>query len=248
MSDTTLHILNGDSTLQKFNKVSIPGQCMVWREVLTQGPLFYQIDSELFWEMRSQFMEEAYGAKLAGYRRKVISEFNKLKKFNGEEIVLWFEYDLFCQINFIALMSYLLKKKKTCKVSMICVGDYPGREQRVGLGQIPSTDYLTLFSRRQVLLKKDLLLADQVWMTFCGKQVDRLKQVKSDVFIYLEEALKMALQLFGDNGDLSPLEKKIKELRDDKKLPPKEIIKHMLTNDNEIGFGDLQYAYILSIV
>jgi len=109
LSKEILHILNGDSTLAKFTKTSIQGQCMVWREVLTQGPLFYSLDSELFWEMRSQFMEKAYGAKLAGYRRKVISEFNKLKKFKGDEIVLWFEYDLFCQVNFMAIMSYLLK-------------------------------------------------------------------------------------------------------------------------------------------
>jgi hypothetical protein len=240
-----LHILNGDSTKAKFGQTGIKGQIMVWREVLVQGPLFYQVDSELFWDMRAQFMEVAFDVKLSEYKKKSLSEFAKLRRFTGDEIVLWFEHDLFCQINLVALLSYILRNKKDCKVSLVCVGDYPGYEKRVGLGQIPTEDYLTLYEERAILEKKDLLVADRAWMLFCGKQLDNLSEIKSDRLIYLKDALTNARQIFSPPGKLSALEKEILSIAKEEDKTNGEIIGKLLKEHDELGFGDLQYEYIL---
>jgi hypothetical protein len=34
-----LHVLNGDATLFKFKKTGLPGDIVVWREVLSEGPI-----------------------------------------------------------------------------------------------------------------------------------------------------------------------------------------------------------------
>jgi len=94
--------------------------------------------------------------------------------------------------------------------------------------------------------KEDLRLADHVWMSFCGRQLDKLEEIKSNTFSYLSDALHMSKQLFKEKGKLSFLEKKLLKMRNDEKMTDIEIIKHMLVNDNEIGFGDLQYEYILN--
>lgn len=240
-----LHILNSDSTKAKFSQTGIKGQVMVWREVLVQGPLFYQVDSELFWDMRAQFMEIAFDVKLSEYKKKSLSEFAKLRRFKGDEIVLWFEHDLFCQINLVALLSYILRTKKNCKVSLVCVGDYPGHDKRVGLGQIPTEDYLSLFEERSILEKKDLLVADRAWMFFCGKQLDNLSEIKSNKLTYLKDALTNARQIFSPTGELSALEKEILSLAKEEDITNRQIIGKLLKEHDELGFGDLQYEYIL---
>ncbi|WP_235291419.1 hypothetical protein [Portibacter lacus] len=223
----------------------ISGNIMVWREALVQGPLFYQLDSELFWEMRSQFMEEAFGSKLVEYKRKVINEFLKLKRFQGREIVLWFEHDLFCQINMIAMLSYLLRNKKKVKISLVCVGDYPNSERRLGLGEISSDDYPKLFHKRTILEKSDLLLADRAWMYFCGKEIHKFESIQSTTFEYLGEALKNALQIFVINGEHSELEKEIILALNEEGMDKRKLISKLLREHNHLGFGDLQYEYII---
>ena len=48
-----LHILNGDSTAYSFKDTGLDGDILVWREVLSQGPLQEDISSAAFWEARS---------------------------------------------------------------------------------------------------------------------------------------------------------------------------------------------------
>ncbi len=219
---------------------------MVWREVLVHGPLFYMIDSELFWDMRAQFIEKAFNSNLASYRRKVINEFKKLKKFEGEEIVLWFEYDLFCQVNLVALLSYLMRAKKNTIISLVCVGDMPGYDKMVGLGEIGHEEYSALYNTRLRLEKKDLLLADRAWMSFCSMSTDQFKDLKSDKLIYLEKAFEAAIDMLKREEGVSIIEKNILKLIAKNQFSKKELIKHLLEKDRIYGFGDLQYDYMLS--
>jgi len=248
LSKSVLHILNGDSTLEKFKEAGISGQSIVWRETLSIGPLFYLVDSQLFWDMRSQFMEEAYGAKLAGYKRKIINEFAILRKSEVAEIVLWYEYDVFCQINFIALMSFILKRKRNTRVSVVCVGDDPRYQDRIGLGQLSAEDYPSLLENRQALTRKDLMTADKAWMLYCGMAIDEFEGLDCDNLPYLKDALMASLVLFRGGKDFSPLELKIKAHLAQGAPKGWELVEKMLEEDKSLGFGDLQFKYLISKV
>lgn len=245
MPSSLLHILNGDSSKNLFSKTNINGETAVWREVLVHGPLFYNIDTEIFWEMRSQFIEKAYGAKLASYRRKVLMEFQKIRQFDGDEVILWFEYDLFCQVNMIALLSYFLKRKRRYKISLVCVGNYPGYDKRVGLGEIPYKDYENLFENRSPLTREDLLMADKAWMYYCGMDIGKLRTIKSDKLEYLPAAMRSAIKTFRHDNHLSTIERFILKTINENEFDEKQLIKYLLENDTEYGFGDLQYLYLI---
>jgi hypothetical protein len=45
-----LHILNGDATLSSFEQTGLDGDIMVWREVLSEGPVEENIASGTFWK------------------------------------------------------------------------------------------------------------------------------------------------------------------------------------------------------
>ena len=106
----TLHILNGDSTVEIFDKTTILGDIVVWREMLCEGVIQNEIGSDAFWKSRYDFFESEFNVNKLEYFDKTIKELIKLEELsNYKEVVLWFEYDLFCQINLIAACSYLLK-------------------------------------------------------------------------------------------------------------------------------------------
>lgn len=243
----TLHILNGDCTKDNFRLAEIEGATMVWRETLVLGPLFYQVDSELFWEMRSQFIEKAYDSKLAEYRAKVILEFHKLRKFQGEEIILWFEYDLFCQVNMVALLSYLLRYKSDIRISLVCVGDLPGYNNRVTLGELPSEVYPDLLDTRLELTRDDLLTADRAWMLFCGGKINTpLEELQEfHPFPYLREAMINFQEAFYSDHPDRKLEFQIKNLMKAENYNKDKVVHHFLRNKKELGLGDRQYEYLI---
>src|ERR1700749_4326832 len=98
--ENILHILNGDSTLQSFEQTGLEGDIMVWREVLSEGPLEENIASGSFWKNRSEWISKGSGETPDKYDEKVIKELSKLSD-PYQEFNLCFEFDLHCQINML---------------------------------------------------------------------------------------------------------------------------------------------------
>ena len=91
-----LHILNGDATLQAFEQTGLEGDTMIWREVLSEGPLEESISSGSFWKIRSEWICETFKETPGNYQEKVIDQLDKLSE-HYDEINLWFEFDLHCR-------------------------------------------------------------------------------------------------------------------------------------------------------
>jgi len=103
------HILNGDALKAQLPK-SITGEIIVARECLVDGPVEGST-LEALYETRTQFLSSAYGGnEEIDYYQKTISEFEKIQRIpHGAEINLWFEDDLFCQVN-LWFILHLMKE------------------------------------------------------------------------------------------------------------------------------------------
>lgn len=179
MKEKILHILNGEITPAKFGQTSLPGKTMKWRDKLLHGPLFYNIDSELFWEMRYQFLQTDQGIKLAEFRRKYILEYQKFKNFEGLHIVIWCDLNLPGQINLLALLSSILRSKKRVNVAII----HPSINQHQELkcfANVKGPEFETLYDQRIMLAKDDLIAGDKAWMFYCSGAFRQLKEVMAD--------------------------------------------------------------------
>ena len=69
-----LHILNGDSTAQSFEDTGLEGDILVWREVLSEGPLEENITSGSFWRNRQEWIEEGFKETPANYQQNVLDQ------------------------------------------------------------------------------------------------------------------------------------------------------------------------------
>src|SRR5687768_10535920 len=103
-----LHILNGDATRAVFQHSGIEGDVIVCREMLCEGRTPSTRDMSRFFEERAAFLQQAYGIDSASYLADVERDKKLLQDASAyDEIVLWFEFDLFCQVNLVFVLYYL---------------------------------------------------------------------------------------------------------------------------------------------
>ncbi len=109
------NILNGDSLAYSFPDAKIEGDVIVAREGLIDGDLSGDNLQE-FWRSRAKYL----GLTEAEYHDNVVKEFEKIMDApGGSEFNLWFEYDLFCQVNMwftISIINSLPGKKNVYAV------------------------------------------------------------------------------------------------------------------------------------
>ena len=115
----TLHILNGDSSLHQFNKTSLEGDTLVWREILCEGKTREEIGSAPYWETRKEFLKNYAKDSFEKHFENLKQEISSVRFSDYEEVILWFEYDLFCQINMLGAIAWLhhFKKEQTCGIT-----------------------------------------------------------------------------------------------------------------------------------
>jgi hypothetical protein len=112
------HILNGDALKEQFPE-NIKGDIIVARECLVDGNVKGSSLDALF-ASRAKFLSDNFGGTEHDYHEKTASEFQKILQINeNSDINLWFEDDLFCQVNFWFVAHLISEFVKGCTVYLI---------------------------------------------------------------------------------------------------------------------------------
>ncbi|PSL48682.1 hypothetical protein CLV51_1016 [Chitinophaga niastensis] len=153
-----VNVLNGDATLALFRQSEVPGEVVVCREMMCEGKVKYTKDPLLLFESRAKHLEFHYGIDKQTYYTSVVLELEKLKQSGSfDEVVLWFEYDLFCQINQLFILYYISSQiKEPPPISIVDLPHHP-----------PIADLPQLFEQRIRLQPEDLQMAADAWDAWC---------------------------------------------------------------------------------
>lgn len=247
-----LHILNGDSTLSTFEKANIPGEVIVWREILSEGPVLPDINSAEFWRERENFICSEYNDTNERYKKIVIDELNKLNNINKfDEVVLWFEHDLFCQVNLIFLLNYIYLKEFAGQLSVINIDEFfkPGFK---GIGELQPENYSVVYENRLNLNIDDVEASIEVWKIYSDANPSLLNDIEDINFgklKYLKNAFESHRQRFPfiENG-LNKIQSDLLSIIAQKKQTLNEVVTAYLRSDFVYGIGDLQVInYIKSL-
>jgi len=244
-----LHILNGDSTHTIFKQSSILGDVVIWREMLSEGNIVKDVGSDQFWKERYQYFQNELGVEKLDYFDKTIKEIIQLQDVsNYNEVVLWFEYDLFCQINLMALITYLLKSyRKDIRYFLVCTGKEKGKSQLQSLADYVPDAYEKLYINKTRLSRNDFLFAQKSWEIYTENDKDSLIDFdfnQNKKFVYLQAAMDQHLLRFKDKKGLNQIDYKILNLINSGIKEQKDLIKELLNWQKEntvYGFGDKQY-------
>jgi len=157
----TLHILNGDATLYVFKDTKIAGDILVWREILAEGP----VSKNDLWNTRTNWVCENFKTNLSSYQEMVIDEGAKKEDLSGyHDILLWFEFDLVCQINLIYILKQLNEYKGNLPaIYLICPASFSGLPNFRGLGELNAVQLASLQKTKVKLQASDLQFASTAW-------------------------------------------------------------------------------------
>lgn len=247
-----LHITNGDIFTKRLRSLKLEGEIITWREMLCEGRTETNVGSESFWKTRFEFLNKNYKISKSWFIDKTLKEYRALCNHKQEDhIVLWFEYDLFCQINMLAVISWLKTHRPYAEISMVCSGNEGNSNLLYGLNDLDDKQILDLYANRTFLTKDDMEYADYVWQLYCSDNPIRLENLKdfgSFQFPYLSEAIRAHLMRFPTikNG-LNEVENNILRLSDKVKPQSKmELMATVLKNQGRYGFGDIQYERLFT--
>lgn len=248
MKTSILHITNGDSTTSYLKKLNVQGDFITWREMLCEGKTTVDVGSESFWKSRFDFLKQSYKITKRQFIDLTLKEYRNLCNHKSqEEIVLWFEHDLFCQINMIAVISWLKRYRKGRKISLVCSGEIKGSNKLFGLSELSEKQLKEHYKNKIELSIDDIAYADYVWQLYCSDNPIKLQNLyqyqQNTTFTYLIDSLLAHLQRFPSIGNgLNKPENNILTIALNSKLDSKEeLVTAVLQQGNQYGFGDIQY-------
>jgi hypothetical protein len=219
--------------------------------MLCEGKTVTNVGSEAFWKTRFDFLHKNYNVSKSWFVEKTLKEYRSLCNHKQEdEIILWFEYDLFCQINMLAVISWLKSHRRHVQISLVCSGNEDGTDHLYALNELGDDQIKKLFKKRVELSQDDIEFADYVWQLYCSDNPIRLEHLTDFdqyQFKYLGEALKTHLKRFPTikNG-LNEIENRVLHVAaEEKPKSRKQLLGTLLTDQGWYGFGDSQYERIL---
>jgi hypothetical protein len=193
-----LHVLNGDTTAERLRAAGVPGQFTLSADVLYEGPVTRGGTPERRRRERARFLAESGYGDYDECLARLTRWDHALEDFRGyDEVVLWFEHDLFDQLHLCRLLAWFAGRDAgLTDLSLIQAGDY--------LGRMPPQQFGGLFDNRQPVAAAQMRLAGAAWDAFCGPDpccIEALLATDTSCLPYLADAFCRHLEEFPATGD-----------------------------------------------
>lgn len=196
-----LHIHNGDSSADIARQSSLPGEHFGWREALIEGPAPGGTTGSEWRSLRAKHLTEFYGIDPAETESGLRIQEEKLGSYTEhDEVVLWFEHDLFCQTNLLYLLNWFAERSLgNTKLSLICIGEFPGLPKFRGLGELNPDQMASLFAGRHEVSHAEKTLASAAWRAYCSPDptaIQALLGTDTSAMPFLNPSLQLHLERF----------------------------------------------------
>jgi len=249
-----LHILNGDATLYSFEDTGLDGDTLVWHEVLSEGPVEENISSGSFWRTRQEWISKGFNEIPEAYQQKTLDQLSTLGE-PYDEINLWFEFDLHCQVNLLGVMTYLKQKTdlSTPAIYLICPADFPGKENFRGMGELTGEELEYLYDNIRVQLSgMDFIIAEEAWNIYVQNDTEILREYLKQTDFWgslhsLKPALEAQLKRLQVNEDgLNYIEQKLLDIYNYGIHTKPEIYQRFWETEKIYGMGDMEIDIYLN--
>src|SRR5438876_8077764 len=99
-----LHVANGTCTTEIIEASGIPGTLSIWADPLYEGPVPEGLGDEELLDVRARHLAGSTGRSYVGTLNDLRGWRQTIEAHDAyDELVLWFEHDLFDQLNLIQL-------------------------------------------------------------------------------------------------------------------------------------------------
>jgi hypothetical protein len=232
------HILNGDSLKEQFPE-SIQGEFIVARECLVDGSVKGNSLTDFF-KTRAEFISSNYdGYNEQDYFEKTVPEFQEMQNIpDNVDINLWFEDDLFCQVNFWFVINLLSKSHQNNQIFLI----RPKSHSQYGFGGLNKSELISIYKNRLELTELDKLAS--LWESYQINDTEKLiktsRQLKN-TYPFIFTAVEAHIERIPTNGNMGRPSQSLLQIMDE--LETEEfgpVFREFNRRENIYGFGDLQ--------
>lgn len=115
-----LHVASGTSTTSTIQAAGIPGEVSIWADPLYEGPVPAGLDDAGLLEVRARYLSPIVGER----RADIVNDLGRWRAAiertdSYDELILWFEHDLFDQLNLIQLLAWMRGRLASTPVSLV---------------------------------------------------------------------------------------------------------------------------------
>jgi hypothetical protein len=216
-----LHVTNGDSVAVPLSQSALGGEALAWRDAYHEGPVRSGERSRLI-DARAAFLsscgwgdEDAIRDDLLARDARFVAALRE-----GREIVLWFEHDLYDQLQLVDVLALAGETGfDPEQLELIEIGAFAGRPGFRGLCELTVAELESLWPQRRAVTDEDTAGAQRAWEAVRRADPRGLAGVRLDPppsRPFLAAALGRLLEELPDVDDgLSRTERQLLELLDD---------------------------------
>ena len=230
-----IHLHNGDSVAITARRALLPGRHVPFRESLISGPVRSGLRQNEWVEERARFGAPYFGEHLLRLRNDLLEQEQLLDAIrDDEEIVLWFEHDLFCLTNFLYLLVRLSKARRLSAV-------WCPR----ALGTMTEEELVTTYMSRAAVPPLMLRIAAEAWKEYTAPDATALNRfVLQDWpdFPFLRDGMTLhAMRFPSTRNGLGEVEQRAMSAIDAGATDFGSLFARFDANPPRYGFGDGEF-------
>lgn len=194
----SLHVTNGDAVVYAFKKAGILGTHVPWRDVLHEGPVPQNLPLEACSRIRGTYLAmRGHGKPI-----RIMHEFQARdaairRAAEFEEIVLWFEHDLYDQLQILQVLTVLGEMPlEPGRVSIVQSDTY--------LGSMTAEEIIALHPKRRTVTRAMFERTHAMWKVFTGSDAGALFEqstIDHPGFPHMRIALRRLCEEYPWTGD-----------------------------------------------
>ena len=192
-----LHVTNGDSAAEQIRALGLPGEVLPWRDVLHDGPVpRCTVDAELR-RVRARFLADCgwtgYEQALDGLE---VRDRKLRTALESCEVYLWFEPDMYDQLQLIQALDICRRKQGTYPVFLVTSDDF--------LSMATGEQLLAWHQARLLVSDEHLAAGTRAWEAFQAPDPSGLEREAledQECLPYLGPALRRLVEEYPSSAD-----------------------------------------------
>ena len=237
------HILNGSALKQQFPK-QISGELIITNECLVEGNIHGTCLQD-FYNNRAKFISKTYKVTQQSYFDKVVTELDKIEDLsNKDEVNLWFEEDLFCQVNFWFVLHLIRQQTNIRSIYLVL----PNKENRYGFGGMDTEPLIESFNNRIQITKSEFDTLSRFWELYRNRDISSLLEESKKLdhkFPFLLPAINAHIDRLPKNGKLGRPEQTILSIMQELQTEDFSLVfREFCKREPIYGFGDSQVKHL----
>jgi hypothetical protein len=248
-----LHITDGESVAGTLRESAIPGGVSTYGDLMYEGPAPGGLDAQAWRGTRARFMAEAgYATPEQALQYLQACDDTLSAASRHEEVVIWLDHRLSDQLILVKVLDWFSRQDPDgVKLSMICVGRYPGMDHFVGLGELTANQLASLADTRLRVTRAQFRTAQAAWNAFTSPDptaIERFIDTDTSALPFLATALRRHLEQFPSvDGGLSRTERQaLSILREHGSLSLRRLFAAVQRLEEQIFMGDGSFYRLMA--